>query len=131
MRGILRTLLTSALIAALATPATLSAAADRDEAGPARTVEASSVVAVTPAPAVPVLSIRASVDRAVSAVLAKEPVAQGRTPSTRRGKTAIRAQGQGGGGKTGMIIGLVTTLVGVGATIYMVKEMQKATDENK
>ena len=128
MRGILRTLLTSALIAALATPATLSAAADRDGAGSARTAEASSVVAVTPAPALP--SIRASVDRAVSAVLAKEPVAQGRTPSTRRGKTAIRAQGSGGG-KTGMIIGLVTTLVGVGATIYMVKEMQKAQEENK
>ena len=131
MRRILTTLLTSALIAALATPATLSAAADRDEAGPARTAEAPSVVA-PPAPAVPMMSIRSSVGRAVSAVLAKDPVAQGRTPSTRRGKTAIRAQG--GGGKTGMIIGLVSTLVGVAATVYMVREMQKAQkdiDENR
>jgi hypothetical protein len=36
---------------------------------------------------------------------------------------------QGGGGKTGMIIGLVTTLAGAAGTYYMIKEMKKTTDQ--
>jgi fructose-specific phosphotransferase system IIC component len=125
MRRILTTLLTSGLIVALGTPATLAAAGDRDGASPAGTTGEPSIVAAKPAPIVPALSIRASVDRAVTTMLRAAPIAptQGPTPTTRRGKTAIRAQG--GGGKTGMIIGLVSTLVGVAATVYMVREMQK------
>ena len=134
MRRILTTLLTSGLIVALITPATLAAAGDRDGAGPAGTTAEPSVVAsARPMTAVPAVSIRASIDRAVATMLKSAPVAaaQGPAPTTRRGKTAIRAQG-GGGGKTGMIIGLVSTLVGVAATVYMVREMQKQqVDENK
>jgi hypothetical protein len=36
---------------------------------------------------------------------------------------------QGGGGKTGMMIGLVTTLAGAAGTYYMIKEMKKTTDQ--
>ena len=48
------------------------------------------------------------------------------TSLPRTGSNRIRKQG--GGGKTGMIIGLVTTVVGLGATVYMVKEMNKEDD---
>jgi hypothetical protein len=40
-------------------------------------------------------------------------------------RSAVRRQG---GGKTGLIIGLVTTVVSVGVTLYMVKQMQKNDD---
>lgn len=41
-------------------------------------------------------------------------------------RSAVRRQG--GGGKAGLIIGLVTTVVSVGVTLYMVKQMQKNDD---
>src|SRR5579884_2575335 len=41
-------------------------------------------------------------------------------------KSAARMQ-QSGGSHTGMIIGLVTTVVGVAATVYAVKAIQKNT----
>jgi hypothetical protein len=34
----------------------------------------------------------------------------------------------GGGGKTGMIIGIVSAAAGIAATVYMVKYMKKSTD---
>jgi hypothetical protein len=40
-----------------------------------------------------------------------------------------RIRKQGGGGKTGMVIGLVTTLAGAAGTYYMIKEMKKTTDQ--
>ena len=43
----------------------------------------------------------------------------------RSGSDRVRKQG---GGKTGMIIGLVSSLAGVAATVYMVKEMKKDSD---
>ena len=45
----------------------------------------------------------------------------------RSGSDRIRKQG---GGKTGMIIGLVSSVVGVAATVYMVKEMKKDSTSN-
>jgi hypothetical protein len=44
----------------------------------------------------------------------------------RGGSDRIRKQG---GGKTGMIIGLVSSVVGVAATVYMVREMKKDNDQ--
>jgi hypothetical protein len=41
------------------------------------------------------------------------------------------ARMQGGGGKTGMIIGLVSAAAGIAATVYMVKYMKKSTDAAK
>jgi hypothetical protein len=42
-------------------------------------------------------------------------------------KSGARMQSTGGGGHTGMIIGLVTTVVGIAATVYTVKALQKST----
>ena len=47
------------------------------------------------------------------------------TSLPKTGSSRVRKQG---GGSTAMIIGLVSTLVGVGATVYMVKEMNKDND---
>ena len=47
------------------------------------------------------------------------------TSLPRTGSDRIRKQG-----KTGMIIGLVSSVVGVAATIYMVNEMKKDGDQN-
>jgi hypothetical protein len=44
-----------------------------------------------------------------------------------RRKSGARLQSTGGGGHTGMIIGLVTTAVGIAATVYAVKAVQKET----
>jgi hypothetical protein len=130
MRRFLTTLVTSGLVLALATPATAFAAAD--DASPTKPAAAPATVVATEtaaAPAVPAPSLRASIDRAVIAVLSSAPAGgQAPAPVTRRSKTTIRAQG---GGKTGMIIGLVSTLVGLGATVYMVRMMQKNAEENK
>ncbi|HEY2432329.1 MAG TPA: hypothetical protein VGI12_06610 [Vicinamibacterales bacterium] len=40
--------------------------------------------------------------------------------------SGVRRQSNGGG-HAGMIIGLVTAVAGIGATLYMVKEMEKET----
>lgn len=129
MRRILTTLVTTGLVLALATPATLSAATDRDETGPAKIAAEPTIVTAKPPLAAPVLlapSIRASIDRARAAIIASAPsAAQAPAPVTRRSTTRIRAQG---GGKSGMIIGLVSTVIGLGATVYMMKMMQKANE---
>jgi hypothetical protein len=44
-------------------------------------------------------------------------------------RSSGRIRKQGGGGKTGMVIGLVTTLVGAAGTYYMIKEMKKTTEQ--
>jgi len=72
-------------------------------------------------------TIRASVDRA-AARLATQPSVD--TRNQRAGSSA--AQGMptdGGGGKGMMIVSLVTTVVGLAATYYVLKEMQKQTDQ--
>ena len=78
-----------------------------------------------PNPAAPT-TIRASVDRA-AARLATQPSAETRNQRAASGGQA--AYGGGGGGKGMLIVTLVTTVVGLGATYYMLKEMQKQTDQ--
>jgi hypothetical protein len=71
-------------------------------------------------------AIRASVDRA-AARLATQP-----SVDRRNERTESAAQGMptgGGGGKGMMIVSLVTTVVGLAATYYVLKEMQKQTDQ--
>jgi hypothetical protein len=60
---------------------------------------------------------------------APEPAAvKAQVPMTMPRSSSDRIRKQGGHG-IGMAIGLVTTLAGLGATIYMVKQMQKNTDK--
>ena len=127
MRRILTTLVTGATVIALATPATVSAAADRDDSTTSSKSSLTMAVAA-PATVAPGKSqLRSSIDRAVSTVLESNNAAGQPGPVTRKGKTTVRAQG--GGGKTGMIIGLVSTVVGLAVTVYMVKAMQDNTKE--
>jgi hypothetical protein len=51
---------------------------------------------------------------------------QSQPPAPAPAKTGVRKQSSGGG-HAGMIIGLVTAAAGIGATVYMVKEMEKTT----
>ena len=51
---------------------------------------------------------------------------QARPIAAARGRTGVRRQSTGGG-HAGMIIGMVSAVVGIGATVYMVKEMEKTT----
>ena len=73
-----------------------------------------------------------SAERAIVAgplVVTRPAVAQSSTPRTlpRGTNTRIRKQGGGGGA---MVIGLVSTLVGVAATVYMMKEMKKNSESD-
>jgi hypothetical protein len=71
-------------------------------------------------------TIRASVDRA-AARLATQPSVDTRN---QRAASAAQAVPMGGGGGKGMlIVSLVTTVVGLAATYYVLKEMQKQTDQ--
>ena len=73
------------------------------------------------------VDLRAAIDRAATQ-LAAQPATSPRKPhsSSNAGQAAY---GGGGGGKGMLIVRLVTTVVGLGATYYMLKEMQKQTDQ--
>ena len=89
-------------------------------------------------------SFRASLDRAAAAVsMTPMPESQGTVPfgpSPRRVKRTSASEegggqavaGGGGGGHVAMIImTLVGTVAGVGATVYMLKQMKKIQDTAK
>ena len=128
MRRTLTTLITSALVLSLATPATVAAATDRDEA----TGKTTSVVPNATPVTVTLNSVqfRASIDRAMKAtkitIPAAPAAAQGPGPIRQKPNTKLRHQG---GGKTGLIIGLVSTVVGLAGTYYMVKVMKDQQEE--
>lgn len=69
------------------------------------------------------------------AAIRQEAVKAAATPSLQLQAKAVPAKASGarmqaaggGGGHTMMIVSLVSTVVGVGATVYMVKQMQKTT----
>ena len=95
----MKRILVATLVLALITPALPAFAAD--PAGPAST-----------------MSLRESAKQAAAQV---GPRSLPRQPNE-------GARMQGGGGKTGMIIGLVSAAAGIGMTVYMVKYMKKTTD---
>ena len=75
------------------------------------------------------INLRAAVERAAARL---EPAVSTAAPANHRPVShAMQAAygGGGGGGKTMLIVTLVSTVVGVGATYYMLKEMQKQTNE--
>ncbi len=124
MRRMLTTLLTCALVLSLATPAAVAASTDRDEA-PAK---ATAVVA-TAAPVNVTLNsaqFRASIDRAMTTIKTETVAQQRPGPVMQKPNKKLRHQG---GGKTGLIIGLVSTAVGLAATYYMVKMMQQQQED--
>jgi hypothetical protein len=74
--------------------------------------------------------IRASIDHAVARL---DPQPSVKKATDRQVSHAAQAAygGGGGGGKGMLIVTLVTTVVGLGATYYMIKEMQKQTSESQ
>ena len=64
---------------------------------------------------------------AATAAVAPSLQLQAKPPAPAPARTGVRKQSTGGGGHAGMIIGLVTAAAGIGATVYMVKEMEKTT----
>ncbi len=71
--------------------------------------------------------LKASIQRAATtaAMSASPSTAPNRMPH-RSGKAYYK---RSGGGNTAMVLGIVGALAGVGATVYMVKEMNKDTDK--
>ena len=72
------------------------------------------------------VDLRAAIDRAATQLAAQPATAPHKPHSSNAGQAAY---GGGGGGKGMLIVTLVTTVVGLGATYYMLKEMQKQTNE--
>jgi hypothetical protein len=94
------------------------------------------LAAAAPAPSAPdAIDFHAAVRDAIARLDAPDasasphPIASA-SPSTSRAaaRAAVRLPG---GGKSGLIIGLVTTVVSVGVTLYMIKQMQKNNDDAK
>jgi len=116
------------LVAALITPAL-----------PAFAAESTDVNATRQA-ARPAVSLRESAKLAVAGNVAGNVAANTDTVSAdtaaygprslpRQGSDGVRNQmGGGGGSKVGMIIGLVSAVAGVAATVYVMKQMKKTTD---
>jgi hypothetical protein len=127
MHRLLSKVVVSLSVLALLTPATIASAADRPDS-----VAPSIAVAVPPAggllPAPPNLSVRAAAQRAAIALADRTPAGPVAAP-VRHAPRTVRAQMGGGGGKSGMIMGLVSAVVGVGASIYMYKMMTKDKDQ--
>lgn len=73
--------------------------------------------------------LQAAISRAATQATTDSALRLSATPApsqpASRPKSGVRRQSTGGGGHTGMIIGLVTTAVGIAATVYAVKAFQK------
>ena len=74
------------------------------------------------------VDLRAAIDRAATQLAAQPATAPAKQHSSSSAGQAAYGGG-GGGGKGMLIVTLVTTVVGLGATYYMLKEMQKQTDQ--
>lgn len=95
-------------------------------AEPHAAVDAAATAPLSPAPIDFHTAVRDAVARLDLPSATATPVSITSTPRAAARATAVRRQG--GGGKTGLIIGLVTTVVTVGVTLYMVKQMKKNED---
>jgi len=101
------------------TPATLAAAGESD-LGQSRTSTAQ-------------VSVRQAAARAVANLADHQPVRAGSSASVTSKRSGSRMQQMmgGGGGKGAMVMGLVYTVVGLGATVYMLKTLQEKQKENQ
>jgi hypothetical protein len=72
--------------------------------------------------------LRAAISRAAGEASANPSLQLGVSQPATQPKSGARMQSTGGG-HTGMIIGLISTAVGVAATVYTVKALQKSTKQ--
>lgn len=113
----MKRIIAAALVLALITPALPAFAADT-VAETSETVVVRQTATASAVPAI-TMSLRDSAKQAAAQV--------GPRSLPRQPNEGARMQG-GGGGKAGMIIGLVSAAAGIGLTVYMVKYMKKSTD---
>jgi hypothetical protein len=113
----MKRLIVATLVVALVLPALPAFAADS-------TAESTETAYAVRQSARPPVSLRESAKQAVSTEASYGP-----RSLPRQGSDGTRYQG--GGGKTGMVIGLVSAAVGIAATVYMVKYMKKTTDASR
>jgi hypothetical protein len=112
----MKRMIAATLVVALLAPALPALAADT-------TAESTDTAYAARQGARPAISLRDSAKQAVAAD------SYGPRSLPRQGNDGVRNQmGGGGGGKTGMIIGLVSAAAGIGLTVYMLKYMKKTTD---
>ena len=117
----MKRIIAATLVAALIAPSIPAFAAESTSADHAA-LERTIVAIAAAQPAAPVtVSLRNSVKDTIDAQAAYGPRSMPR-------QNHDGARYQGGGGKTGMIIGLVSAAAGIAATVYMVKYMKKTTD---
>lgn len=121
MRRVLTRIVVCLSVVTFATPATIASAAGADEAASPVVAASPAVTAAQPAAAT---SLRQATERAAAAT-ASQRAGQ---PAPQPGQRGTGARYQMGGGKGAMVMGLVYTVVGLGASIYMIKMMQ---DRNK
>lgn len=88
-------------------------------------VLASETAKASPSATAPTATIAAAAERAVRTASSGVPA-----PRPYEGRDRSRKQMGGGGGKTGMVIGLVSAVAGTAATIYMVKQMKDSTKQS-
>jgi hypothetical protein len=121
----MKRIIAATLVAALIAPSVPAFAAESTATASAaleRTIEA--IAAAQPAAAAQV-SLRTSAKQAVGT----DAAAYGPRSMPRQPNDGVRHQmGGGGGSNVGMIIGLISAVAGVAATVYMVKQMKKTTD---
>lgn len=72
--------------------------------------------------------LHAAISRAATEAVSNPALQLGVSQPAAEPATGVRMQ-RSGGGHTGMIIGLVTTAVGIAATVYTVKALQKSTKD--
>lgn len=120
MSRLLSKVVINLVVIAMAVPASLACAARPGDS----TVGAPASRTTTAAP-----SLRTSTERAVAATLSADHLAlQGPGVPSRPATVGIRAQG---GGKGAMVTGIVSTVIGIAGTVYMLKylkDQQKKTE---
>jgi len=120
MRRLFSKFVGSLVVVALATPASVLSAA-----GPEDTVDRHTVVTEgTSSEPAAALSLRTATGRAAASIV-KGPSSR----ATAAARSARTPRAQMGGGKGAMVMSLVYTAVGLGASVYMYKMIQERTAE--
>jgi hypothetical protein len=126
MRRVITRFVVSLSVVAFATPATIASAAGPEEGAPVTVIRMD--VPATAAPPVMTSSLRGAAARAAVAAAGQRAGQPAPQPSKRGGGTRYQ---MGGGGKGAMIMGLVYTAVGIGASVYMYKMVQDRTKDDQ
>jgi hypothetical protein len=125
MHRVLSNIVVSSCVVALMAPVATVSAASRVDGAASGVAAVDRAAAGDPAAPVTHLSLRESA-RKVAIELANQQPGTPVSTTARKAPRGTRAQmGGGGGGTSGMIVGIVSTVIGIGASVYMYKMMTK------